>query len=387
MGGGAPPSPGGDDSDNSDSDPEPDMARHPRRWRSWVRRQERERARQEFGSGRVTVTTQSDSAVEKPKTFKGDPEDLTRFLIQLENKFQAEKKKYASDLSRIRYAANLFEGKVAKWYESYHLQISPKDALRVRGTVDLDPKFATWDYFEASLRSSFGQRITRDQALVEWRNLRHTDSIDDFLDSLTRLMWRTGYEGDVVEDKIKEALNPELAMDWAKTRKPRELSDQLAMLRDMGHQMEDHYRTRRSKGSGEKPSKTHEKKTEHKRQSTSGPSKPREKGKSSGSGERKNKDVELKGIPQSLLDERKKDGNCLKCGKGRHMWYDCYTADPVTHKVAAGSKRKGGPLADRISYPKRARVAGVKEAEAAPTPGRILQVATEEDSDLDIWAL
>ena len=50
-------------------------------------------------------------------------------------------------------------------------------------------------------------------------------------------MWMTGYEGDVVEDKLKYALNEELGKEWAKvSRKPREIGEQLALLRDTGHQ-------------------------------------------------------------------------------------------------------------------------------------------------------
>src|SRR3979411_1503714 len=68
------------------------------------------------------------------------------------------------------------DGKAHKWYKSYHLQISSKDAYRVRGIRQLDPTFATWERFEASLRSSFGERITRDQAVREWHKLRHSHS-------------------------------------------------------------------------------------------------------------------------------------------------------------------------------------------------------------------
>ena len=43
----------------------------------------------------------------KPQPYKGDPEDLERFLRQLENLWALEPHKYKKDTTKIRYAANL----------------------------------------------------------------------------------------------------------------------------------------------------------------------------------------------------------------------------------------------------------------------------------------
>lgn len=96
-----------------------------------------------------------------PEVYKGDRDGLDRFIFQVENKFFMEPNRFDSDLTKIRYTGLFLDGKASKWYWSYHLQISSKDAYRVRGVRDLEPKFASWDYFEACLRSSFGERITR----------------------------------------------------------------------------------------------------------------------------------------------------------------------------------------------------------------------------------
>jgi hypothetical protein len=50
--------------------------------------------------------------------------------------------------------------------------------------------------------------------------------------------------------------------------------------------------------------------------------------------------VELKGIAKKLLDERGDANKCLKCGKDNHKWFECWSKEPVTTKVAAGAKRK-----------------------------------------------
>ena len=43
----------------------------------------------------------------QPSPFKGDPEDLERFLRQLENMFALEHQTFQQDIRKIRYAANL----------------------------------------------------------------------------------------------------------------------------------------------------------------------------------------------------------------------------------------------------------------------------------------
>jgi hypothetical protein len=97
---------------------------------------------------------QRDCKVKDPEPFKGEPEDLERFLLQLENKFAMEPVRYGDDVRKIRYAGQLMKDRAHKWYRSYHLQISLRDATRVHGPVDLDPRFANWDLFEASLRAT-----------------------------------------------------------------------------------------------------------------------------------------------------------------------------------------------------------------------------------------
>jgi len=53
----------------------------------------------------------------------------------------------------------------------------------------------------------------------------------------------------------------------------------------------------------------------------------------------KEKAVELKGIPKALLDERGQGGKCLKCGKDRHNWYECWCKQPGIG-IVAGNKRR-----------------------------------------------
>jgi hypothetical protein len=144
----------------------------------------------------------------------------------LSNKFALERRHYKQDIDKIRYASLLLKGNAAKWYEAYHLHINSSAADYIRGRHELlEASFATWDRVVASLRSSFGSRLTREKAVREFEKLEHSKGIDAFLYELTRLIWQTGYSDDVVKDKISRSLNKELSEDWSK------VLDKLKVLR------------------------------------------------------------------------------------------------------------------------------------------------------------
>ena len=99
----------------------------------------------------------------KPQPYKGDPEDLERFLRQLENVWALEPHKYKKDITKIRYAANLLHRNTTdkhrdpvKWYEAYHPKIDLAAAQRLPGgaRATLDPVWSQWRVFVESLRSS-----------------------------------------------------------------------------------------------------------------------------------------------------------------------------------------------------------------------------------------
>ena len=77
----------------------------------------------------------------QPSQFKGDPEDLERFLRELANVFPLEYRTFQQDIRKICYVANsLHRNKDDKfrdptsWYESYYLKIDTNAALRVLGS-------------------------------------------------------------------------------------------------------------------------------------------------------------------------------------------------------------------------------------------------------------
>ena len=61
-----------------------------------------------------------------PQPYKGHPEDVERFIRQLENVWALEPRKYKKDITKIKFTANLLHRNTndkhrdpVKWYESY----------------------------------------------------------------------------------------------------------------------------------------------------------------------------------------------------------------------------------------------------------------------------
>jgi hypothetical protein len=248
VAGGA-PNPGdssGDDEEYGDPDPR----RHPNRWKSWQREKIKKDLEMVGFVDAVRAVVGKDKKKDDeptstgkstdPQSFVGNPEELERFLRQLSNKFTLERRHYKQDIDKIRYASLLLKRNAAKWYEANHRHINSSGADNIRGRHEpLDLSFATSDCFVASLRSSFGSRLTREKAVREFEKLEHSTGIDAFLDELTRLIWQTGYSDDWVKDKISRSLNKELYKDWSKVLdKPDSLAGWLIRLREMGHNNE-----------------------------------------------------------------------------------------------------------------------------------------------------
>jgi hypothetical protein len=240
----------GDSSRDDEEDGEPNPRRHPNRWKSWQKKRMRKELEMAGFVGAVRAVVGKDKKKDDEPTssgkspdlqsFDGNPVELERFLRQLSNKFTIERRHYKQDFDKIRYASLLLKGNAAEWYEAYHLHIDSSAADYIRGRHEpWDASFAIWDRFVASVRSSFGSRLTHEKAVREFEKLEHSKGIDMFLDKLTRLKWQTGYSDDVVKDKISRSLNKELSKDRSKVLDiPGSLAGWLIRHREMGHNNE-----------------------------------------------------------------------------------------------------------------------------------------------------
>ena len=118
----------------------------------------------------------------------------------------------------------------------------------------------------------------------------------------------------------------------------------MALVRDIGHSLEN-FKTL-NKMNNDHHAKSN-KNNYDSRQDKSGKKRKR----SEMTTDRKDKSAELKGIPVDILEERKKVDMCIKCVKGPHKWYQCFSKQPVTTKTVP--KKKGMPQVQDTSKDKK----------------------------------
>ncbi|KAH0604948.1 uncharacterized protein H6S33_004930 [Morchella sextelata] len=379
-------------SDSSDSEPEDGDRRGWQRYlKKKLEKQQKDLLAKMFQQYRPPATSppSGPSRAREPKApppskFQGKAEQVETFIRQCENVFSIESLSFTSEEVKIRYAGNLMEGEAAiRWYEAYHNSIDQTSANRLAGMpVKLNERWKHWDSFVYAFRAAFGEAIYRDDAVAQWNALTHTarGGIDLFLNTIIQLMWKTGYEGQLVDDKIHNSLLADLGMSWALfTPKPKSLMERIAALRELGHTHERYQGLAAEKA----PPRT---KKDPPAEKDWQPKRKREAARSSGpqkASRLKDKEVELKSIPRDILEERRK----AECGNSRHRWTDCWSKEPTVVRVAAVrvQKRKRGN--GKSNSKKKAKVAAV----VAEDPLVVLPEVTEDfvfqpeqDSDNEI---
>ena len=339
------------------------------------------------------------------RLFNSDPDDMQRFVLDIETNFDYHRKALYKDMDKIWLLVPLLEGKAKKWYENIHPNINKHAAARQGIPFDKKSSLRKWDVFFAHLQSSFGQSLTQDKSVLEWNRLRHRNgNIDYFLDRIHSLMYATNYTGEMVIDKIKEGLTDEIQRNWALVKnKPKPVTEYMAALQAFAHKIEqtDNYsRQNRSRSSGEaaEPSPRKEKKGNEKKEKKDKrdrPSQPQSQpipSKGKGTADLKDRETELRGIPNTIIEECKKAAVCLKCGKPNHKWFKCFTRNPVTRSVAAASKKKRKRDEDKKEEAPAAMKAKVErltagpstEAKRSPSP-RIFEVEDSSSDAMDLY--
>ena len=152
-------------------------------------------------------------------------------------------------------------------------------------------------------------------------------------------MWGTGYTEEVAKDKFIQGLNKKVGMAWAQTpQKPRSLHEQMALLRDIGRNLEN-FKVLNKTNHDPKPKTHNGYQNRGNNNNTGGGQRGKKYGQGQISSDRKDRAVELKGIPDNIIAKCKKADICLKFGIGPHKWFECYAKNPVVTRTVP---KKGG---------------------------------------------
>ena len=192
-------------------------------------------------------------------------------------------------------------------------------------------------------------------------------------------MYATNYTCEMVIVKIMRGLTKEMRRNWPLVQnKPKPVTEYMAALWAVAHVIKQtdnyaHHNRARSSGEAAEPSPQKEKKRKEKKKKKERRDRPLQpqsrpapcKGK--GKANFKDRESQLRGIPNTIIEECKKPPVCLKCVKPIYTWFKFFTRDPVTRSVAAASKRKRKQVEDKKEEATAAKKAKVERVTAGPS--------------------
>ena len=98
--------------------------------------------------------------------------------------------------------------------------------------------------------------------------------------------------------------------------------------------------------------------------------------------DRKGKSVELEGILDDIIEERRKSELCLKCGMGPYRWFEYYAKSPITNRTVLKSGNKKQKKDDKKKDNKDLKISAVGMVDEYG--GRIIKLFTDSDGDYDL---
>ena len=112
----------------------------------------------------------------------------------------------------------------------------------------------------------------------------------------------------------------------------------MALLRDIRHSLEN-FQVLKKQTNDPKPKNQNGYQIKGNNNNTGGGQRGKKRGQGQISTGRKDHAVELKGISEDIIAERKKADMCPKCRKGPHKWFECYPKNPIVSRTVP---KKGG---------------------------------------------
>ena len=90
----------------------------------------------------------------------------------------------------------------------------------------------------------------------------------------------------------------------------------------------------------------------------------------------------MKGIPDNIIEERRKAELCLKCGKRPHRWFECYAKSPITNRTIPKSGNKKRKKDDKKKDDKDVKISTIGMVDEHGR--RIMKLVTDSEGDYNL---
>jgi N-acetylglutamate synthase-like GNAT family acetyltransferase len=296
--------------------------------------------------------------INKPKNFGGDRNGTLTYrqwFTVLEDYLDYHQASYENDQDKITIVGSHMEGKARDWFDS-----------RKRQMRDLHVK----DNFK-SFHEAMDARFKTDKEdhvnLRKMKKVVYNNDVQAYIDALEHLNLKVGLSGLAWRDILKNGLPDEISYRLSLTQggEPQEDDSLIQSIREHGLAHERRLDEKKLKGdnaTSTTPSKSKKRKRDNQDSTeTQTPKKPKDSNSAGnapkpkgprGKGEpvyaATDKEAAHKGIPQTLIDKRLKEGDCTRCGFDNHRWMYC-RKEAVVSSAKKSKKAAAAQKAERNS--------------------------------------
>jgi hypothetical protein len=143
-----------------------------------------------------------------PAPFKGDPNKLNMFTIQLRLYLLDHGDRFKHNTAKVRFAIMLLQGPAAEWAEGYTEEYLLKDAKDWGPTVN--KIFGGINGFLEELSKAFGNPHKRDQAARQIENMYQHKSVQQYATEFQTVASKLDYGDDLLQRLFRKGLKPRI---------------------------------------------------------------------------------------------------------------------------------------------------------------------------------
>ena len=259
-----------------------------------------------------------DPKISPPAPFDGKAYELDSFLFAITEYFYMKPNDLPDEPSRLAFLTTVFSGSVLGWWRGVRAQ------------------FSTSEQALLALKDAYGDPFQKDRNFHKLQTLKQTGSITAFFNEVERLNLHVGLDRQTLRTMLGPALKEEVRTalagvpydlssfeEWKRTATRIGIQQEFSQTRTTRptaprpaapttEPTKATYPTRPPRPTFNKPQPS--------QSSAAQPSRPK--------------------VPEAVVERRKKEGVCLKCGKQNHRASECRTGWVLTLAAKPARKRK-----------------------------------------------
>ena len=321
---------------------------------------------------------------------------------------------FPGDENKILWISSVLKDKALVWYQNR------KETFRQKNEVD------DWRRFWLAMKERFRDAFEQEEAERKLNAYEYRNDVASYLAQMRVHNLKVGLTGVAWRQRLKQSLPSDILQRLSQYPiKPEDDEDFERRLLNSGRNHEDFKREkelRDRKGQSENPSRKEDKRkdqdqsrSEKSKYPPTAPKAMRQKGKQTEKATQQKRETvykevgeATKGVPASLVEKRRRDNTCLRCGMDNHRWSFCRkpanTNSEKSGKVAASKRKRGTDdgneqpsgsedkkrktssviLSGRTTAHSVAKSSGSGAAVAAVQTQRIFELSEDEEMDMDV---